>query len=736
MMATWHYIYYTQTQSSLRILAAAQVLLVLVVVILCSQSSLLICGQPQPLAEYNIGNSSSIISWTDSNSNYSYDANYGVGLSRVILFRQINSSTSFACGLICDYFGTTCLFGVLVSQYFYYNSPHNHQYLIWSAIQKRTVTVNASLELRRDGGLFLMESDGSLVWSTHTNTNVSGLKLTDKGNLAIFGQNNETIWQSFDYPVDVIQPRQGQVKNGRAMELIRGSISTSNYGEDGVPLSVVLLFRHGSIHYDGMFTCGLICDDFGTTCLFGVLLLQDIDIPNELNLDYQSLVWSANRNHPVTVNATVELRRDGGLVLMDSNGTVVWSTHTNGTPVLGLNLTENGNLVIFGKNYETIWQSFDHPTDTILPAAWKVMSSGLRGQTILKASISKSIFGEGLYSLYIDYDYSAYAYIRSSNAYWYQYANIEDMSNYFPNNAFIKFEPDGHLRTYGIESSDWAETADVFTPPTGFCGYPLACGKYGVCDGYNQNCNCPPDHELGFFTPVNRSQATQGCSLNTPISCEHSQLHTLLEMKNTSFIGHNVRDEFGDYTDLQSCKNRCLRDCSCKALHFYGGYSKGYCLLLNQVLSLVTMDYVGSNKSIYLKVQNSSTQLSIPKTTHPWVQQRHAKIILGTIGASMAVLVIITIYFLLVRKKTVQPEDEEEFLDGLPGFPTRFSYQDLSAMTQNFSTKLGEGGFGSVFEGALCGGTKIAVKCLKGADQIKNSFMTEVDFVLQNHRGF
>ncbi|XP_019193124.1 PREDICTED: uncharacterized protein LOC109187394 [Ipomoea nil] len=179
-----------------------------------------------------------------------------------------------------------------------------------------------------------MESDGSLVWSTHTNTNVSGLKLTENGNLVIFGQNNnQTIWQSFDYPLDIIPPWQGQIKNLRPMELIRGSISTSNYGQDWVPLSVVLLFREININdYGGMYACGLICYNLGTTCLFGVLLLHqrldlqdnmDPDIPNELNLDYQSLVWSANRNHPVTVNASVELRPDGGLLLMDSNGTVV-----------------------------------------------------------------------------------------------------------------------------------------------------------------------------------------------------------------------------------------------------------------------------------------------------------------------------------------------------------------------------------------------------------------------------
>nr|GMC97718.1 G-type lectin S-receptor-like serine/threonine-protein kinase SD2-5 [Ipomoea batatas] len=700
--------YYTQTQSSLHILAA---LLLLLLLILCSQSSL-ICGEP--LSEYNIDNSSSIISWTNISS---YVPNYSdaVGSSRAILFRQITSSTSFACGLICDDLGTTCLFGVLYS---YYNWRYN-QHLVWSAIQKRTVTVNASMELRRDGGLFLMDSDGSLVWSTHTNSNgsrrVSGLELRENGNLVIFGQNNETIWQSFDYPVDVIPSWQGQVKR-RSMELIRGSISTTNYGEDWVPLSLVLLFRQSSIYNDAMFACGLICDDLGTTCLFGVLLFrhdrqQDTDIPNELTLDYQSLVWSANRNHPVTVNASVELRRDGGLLLMDSNGTVVWSTHTNGNPALGLNLTENGNLVIFGQSNETIWQSFDHPTDTLLPGQL------MPGQT-LNASISKSNFEEGSYSVSIGDDYSVRAYLRSSNAYWYEYTPVMgvyvNFSKYWQNYEFLKFEPDGHLAAYGWSSP---YESDVFA--IGFCGYPLACGRYGVCE-YDQYCNCPPG--LSLFTQINTSQPSQGCSLITLISCEHSQLHTLLEMKDTTYIGQYLLNEFGEYRDLESCKKACLRNCSCKAAHFNGHYSKGYCLLLNEVLSLVTTD-VGNNISVYLKLQNSSTILQ----SHPWILQRHAKTILGTTGASLAVvLTIIAVYLSLVRKKKVQLKDDEEFLDGVPGLPTRFSYKDLSAMTQNFSRKLGEGGFGSVFEGALFQGTKIAVKRLKEVDQIKSSFLAEV----------
>nr|XP_048328665.1 G-type lectin S-receptor-like serine/threonine-protein kinase SD2-5 [Ziziphus jujuba var. spinosa] len=74
----------------------------------------------------------------------------------------------------------------------------------------------------------------------------------------------------------------------------------------------------------------------------------------------------------------------------------------------------------------------------------------------------------------------------------------------------------------------------------------------------------------------------------------------------------------------------------------------------------------------------------------------------------------------------VAKEEEEDYLDHVPGMPERFSFEDLKAMTQNFHNKLGEGGFGIVFEGTLSNGMKVAVKRLDGLRQIKKSFLAEV----------
>uniref|UniRef100_A0A2N9G7B4 non-specific serine/threonine protein kinase n=1 Tax=Fagus sylvatica TaxID=28930 RepID=A0A2N9G7B4_FAGSY len=99
-----------------------------------------------------------------------------------------------------------------------------------------------------------------------------------------------------------------------------------------------------------------------------------------------------------------------------------------------------------------------------------------------------------------------------------------------------------------------------------------------------------------------------------------------------------------------------------------------------------------------------------------------------------------TIRLLLMRLCSSLPKEkenvdkgEEYYLDHVPGMPTRYSYDDLQAMTENFSKELGAGGFGTVFEGTLIDGTEVAVKRLDGLSQIKKSFLAEVETIGSIH---
>ncbi|KAK1279465.1 putative receptor-like protein kinase [Acorus gramineus] len=58
--------------------------------------------------------------------------------------------------------------------------------------------------------------------------------------------------------------------------------------------------------------------------------------------------------------------------------------------------------------------------------------------------------------------------------------------------------------------------------------------------------------------------------------------------------------------------------------------------------------------------------------------------------------------------------------------PTRYSYAEIKKMTNRFTEKLGQGGFGSVYKGSLSNGRLIAVKILSKSKGNGKEFINEV----------
>ncbi|MCD9641565.1 hypothetical protein HAX54_027793 [Datura stramonium] len=492
--------------------------------------------------------------------------------------------------------------------------------------------------------------------------------------------------------------------------------------------------------------CGFYCNDQRAECLLGIFFAFPDTSSTERKFMDSQLVWSANRDHPVKENATLQLSRDGNLVLADSDGTLVWSTNTAGKSVAGLNLTETGNLVLFDKANRTIWQSFDHPTDSLLPG-----QSLVSGKKLI-ASDSATNRSQGLFSLtiingswatYIDSDppqfYYASPYMDSpySSFDGQTLTALQDPSTSPP--QFMKLGPDGHLRVYQWEERalDWKEISDLLTPYAGNCGYPMACGRYGICTS-NGQCSCPP--EENFFRPFNERKKDLGCSQLTSINCNSSRYHSFVELGNTTYFAFELNSELTssmlrfEGKKLEDCRRACLRNCSCKAVVFRydsDGARSGSCLLLNEVFSLIGNE--DGTERVFLKVQNSSKAQSQSPTISGGKKSRpHIVIIGSTLAALFGIILSITACFVLFKKRTRDSSKAGDFLDLepiLPGMLTRYSYNELKIITEDFSKKLGEGGFGSVYEGTLSNGTKIAVKRLDGLGHVMESFLTEVKIV-------
>ncbi|TVT97068.1 hypothetical protein EJB05_57707, partial [Eragrostis curvula] len=131
-----------------------------------------------------------------------------------------------------------------------------------------------------------------------------------------------------------------------------------------------------------------------------------------------TVVWTANRDAPVNGRGSrAEFRKDGSLVIQDFDGQVVWSTNTGGTQADRVQLLDTGNLVVADAGgRELYWQSFEWPTDTLLP-----------GQPITryKRLVSASARGlpySGFYNFYFD----------SNNILNLMYDGPEISSNYWP----------------------------------------------------------------------------------------------------------------------------------------------------------------------------------------------------------------------------------------------------------------------------------------------------------------
>ncbi|CAL9112664.1 unnamed protein product, partial [Musa acuminata var. zebrina] len=81
------------------------------------------------------------------------------------------------------------------------------------------------------------------------------------------------------------------------------------------------------------------------------------DIPEK------SVIWVANRDKPITdSSATLRISEDSNLVVVDAEGEA-FSGRSDAAAVL----LDSGNLVLRADSNRILWQSFDHPTDTVLP---------------------------------------------------------------------------------------------------------------------------------------------------------------------------------------------------------------------------------------------------------------------------------------------------------------------------------------------------------------------------------
>nr|XP_045084383.1 G-type lectin S-receptor-like serine/threonine-protein kinase SD2-5 [Aegilops tauschii subsp. strangulata] len=482
--------------------------------------------------------------------------------------------------------------------------------------------------------------------------------------------------------------------------------------------------------------------------------------PGSWNRDNVVVVWSANRDRPVQRGSTLNFTADGDLVLRDSDGSLVWSTNTSGQSIIGMKITESGNLVLFNHKNLPVWQSFDHPTDTMLPR--QPLMEGMKlTPSIDNVSFAASnqfylaVHQYGLHAsvgsiqhqIYYEYNqaghftYDEHTYIALVNGSMSVFATSSLPTDSI-NNAgidlpharslqYMRFESDGHLRLYEWNQrySQWSFVQDIFE--LDYCMYPTVCGEYGICR--NGQCICPIGAgDTLYFKQADIWNPGLGCIPVRPISSCHSvpaeQDHQLVALSDVSYFSFSDPDAV-IISDEESCKQACSRNCSCKAaFHSSLNGPSESCLLVSEVLSMQGYE---TDSTAYLKVYTNHSLP--PQNSSASAKKRKGAVTYKIAGASAAAVVFSSIVIVVVRwiRNQRKDDDEEEFCE-VPGMPTRFTFDLLRGATDDFSRKLGEGGSGSVYDGQL-GDERVAVKLLDRHAHRQKEFSAEVQTIGSIH---
>ncbi|KAL4612158.1 hypothetical protein ACB092_08G178700 [Castanea dentata] len=453
----------------------------------------------------------------------------------------------------------------------------------------------------------------------------------------------------------------------------------------------------------------------------------------------KTIVWSANGDTLVPTGSKVELTKGGQLVLSDPTGTEIWKSELGSLGVVYAAMLDTGNFVLASQDGGHLWQSFDHPTDTMLPT--QTMSLG--GKLVAHYSERNNSNGRFQFALQIDGNLLlqtlAYPIDWSNTAYWmsetvgsgYQVVFNESGSIYLKatngstlmtvsSNSVSKhdyyqravMEYDGALIHYvypkSTTNTSMARTWSILflMPPnickitedigSGACGFNSYCelGEYG-----RPNCKCPTGYTL-----IDPKDVMKGCRQNfLPQSCDEASSETdqfdLSEMESVNWPLSDYGRYGGGVTE-DWCRKACLGDCFC-AMAVFGG---GQCWKKKIPLSNGIKDptNVGSKVLIKIRKDNSTSNLSdaeLKKKNHSTV-----RLILSVLLSSsmfLNLLFLLAAFLLAFRFKYWKPKAPNPYLV-MPGMNLQsYTYEELTEATNGFREELGRGAFAKVYKGVL-----------------------------------
>ncbi|TVU16239.1 hypothetical protein EJB05_39791, partial [Eragrostis curvula] len=389
-------------------------------------------------------------------------------------------------------------------------------------------------------------------------------------------------------------------------------------------------------------------------------------------------------------------------------GHTLWTSSANNATAGGAGaaavLLSSGNFVLRSSNGTEIWQSFDHPTDTILPTmramlrykaqtatrffAWKGpddpstgdISGGVdldsnlqffiwngtvpycRATVFNDASLSSSTYQSNATSIFYQ------AMVNTGDEFYYTFS-VSAGSPY----TRISLDYTGKMRllSWNSKASAWAVISE---DPGARCDLYTSCGPFGYCDNTAPvpACRC-----LDGFVPIDAGNFSRGCKRMEALTC----------VKKTHFVtvpGMKVPDKFVRIrnTSFDQCAAKCSANCSCTAYAYANMSSADTTTDTSRCLvwtgDLVDMGKAGFEENLYLRLADSSGTRQKKKA--------HKRMMLE---------------YLRTTNETGDKNIEFPFI----------SFEDIVVATDNFSDSnmLGKGGFDSATKSVLLWPTRFKI---------------------------